>query len=422
MIDASKGFKKDGNKNRLREQDIHRIVDSFDKQVDLPRYARMVGFEEIADPKNDYNLNLPRYIDSTEPEDLQDIEGHLRGGIPERDLGALDAYWQVIPKVRSLLFQGAERHGYYHLQVPINEVKSAILNHPEFVAFNAQVMAFFEQWQQRNIPKLQKFDQGDQPKTLIAAIAEDLLDCFAAVPLLDAYDLYQHLMDYWAETMQDDCYILAADGWVAQTYRVVETDKKGRTKDKGWACDLVPKSLIVAHYFATQESAIASKQSELEAIAVSITELEEEHGGEEGYLGALEKVNKAEVNSRLKVIKGDRDADEEMAVLRQWLKLGEDEASCKRAIKDMDAELDRVAYAKYASLTKAEVKTLVIDHKWLPSLGAAVRSELDRLSQTLTGRVRLLAERYATPLPMLEQDVADLSARVAAHLQKMGFR
>jgi type I restriction enzyme M protein len=215
---------------------------------------------------------------------------------------------------------------------------------------------------------------------------------------------------------------LAADGWVAQTYRVVETDKKGKPKDKGWACDLVPKSLIVAHYFATQESAIASKQSELEAIAVSITELEEEHGGEEGYLGALEKVNKAEVNSRLKEIKGDRDADEEMAVLRQWLKLGEDEASCKRAIKDMDAELDRVAYAKYASLTKAEVKTLVIDHKWLPSLGAAVRSELDRLSQTLTGRVRLLAERYATPLPMLEQDVADLSARVAAHLQKMGFR
>lgn len=419
MIDASKGFKKDGNKNRLREQDIHRIVDSFGKQVDVPRYARMVGFDEIADPKNDYNLNLPRYIDSTEPEDLQDIEGHLQGGIPERDLGALDAYWQVIPKVRSLLFRGAERHGYYHLQIPINEVKSAILNHPEFVAFNAQVMAVFEEWQQRNIPRLQKFDQDDQPKTLIAAIVEDLLACFAAVPLLDTYDLYQHLMDYWAETMQDDCYILAADGWVAQTYRVVETDKKGKPKDKGWACDLVPKGLIVAHYFMAQEAAIASKQSELEAIAVSLTELEEEHGGEEGYLGALEKVNKAEVNSRLKEIKGDRDADEEMSVLKRWLKLGEDEASCKRSIKDMDAELDRLAYAKYAFLTTAEVKALVIDHKWLPSIRSAVRSELDRLSQTLTGRVRLLAERYATPLPMLEQDVADLSARVAAHLRKL---
>jgi type I restriction enzyme M protein len=89
MIDASKEFIKDGNKNRLREQDIHRIVDTFDRQLDIPRYARMVPFVEIADPRNDYNLNLPRYIDSSEPEDIQDIDGHLRGGIPQRDLDAL---------------------------------------------------------------------------------------------------------------------------------------------------------------------------------------------------------------------------------------------------------------------------------------------------------------------------------------------
>ena len=105
MIDASKGFIKDGNKNRLREQDIHKIVDTFTRQVELPRYSRLVPVAEIADPKNDYNLNLPRYIDSTEPEDLQDIDGHLRGGIPNRDLDALDRYWQVIPGVRAVLFK-----------------------------------------------------------------------------------------------------------------------------------------------------------------------------------------------------------------------------------------------------------------------------------------------------------------------------
>ena len=105
MIDASKGFMKDGPKNRLREQDIHKIVDTFTRQVEVPRYARMVPVAEISDPKNDYNLNLPRYIDSTEPEDLQDIDGHLRGGIPERDIDALDRYWQVIPGVRAALFE-----------------------------------------------------------------------------------------------------------------------------------------------------------------------------------------------------------------------------------------------------------------------------------------------------------------------------
>ena len=111
MLDASKGFIKDGNKNRLREQDIHKIVDTFVNQKETPRYARMVPFDEIADPKNDFNLNIPRYIDSTEPEDIQDIDGHLRGGIPNPDIDALDAYWQVIPSVRDMLFKSSGRKG-----------------------------------------------------------------------------------------------------------------------------------------------------------------------------------------------------------------------------------------------------------------------------------------------------------------------
>jgi type I restriction enzyme M protein len=102
MIDASKGYIKDGNKNRLRAQDMHRIVDTFHRQLEQPRYSRMVPVAEIE--ANDFNLNLPRYIDTSEPEDLQDIEAHLKGGIPDRDLDALAAYWQVLPGVRALLF------------------------------------------------------------------------------------------------------------------------------------------------------------------------------------------------------------------------------------------------------------------------------------------------------------------------------
>ena len=421
MIDASKGFKKDGNKNRLREQDIHRIVDIFNKQTDnTPRYARMVPFEVIADPKNDYNLNLPRYIDSTAPEDLQDIDGHLRGGIPERDVDALTAYWQVIPGVRATLFQAADRLGYADLKLPITEVKSAILKHAEFTAFNANAIQLFEQWKQTNIPRLKGFGKNGHPKELIATIAEDLLNRFKTAPLLDAYDVYQHLMDYWAETMQDDCYILSADGWVAETYRIVETDKKGKTRDKGWACDLVPKPLLVARYFATEQAAVEAKLAELEAISASLAELEEEHGGEESFLGSLEKINKAEVSARLKDIKGDKEAKEEAAVLKQWLKLNTEEADYKKAIREAEAALDKLAYAKYPQITEAEIKTLEVDDKWLTTLATVVQGELDRVSQTLTGRIRQLAERYATPLPKLEEEVDALSARVAAHLKKMG--
>ena len=422
LIDASKGFIKDGNKNRLREQDIHRIVDTFTKLTDVPRYARMVPLDEVADPKNDFNLNLPRYIDSTTPEDLQDIDGHLRGGIPEPDLDVLGDYWQVLPAVRTALFESAGRPGYARLKLPITEVKTAILGHAEFTAFQKKATKLFAGWRTAATRRLTAFGKDGHPKALIETLAEELLAAFRPAPLLDAYDVYQHLMDYWAETMQDDAYLIAADGWEARPARVVETDKKGRRKDKGWACDLVPKPLLVARYFAKQQAALDAKQAELEATTASLTELEEEHGGEEGALGALEKLAKAEVNARLKEIKGDKESLDETAVLKRWLELSESVAGLKGEVREQDAALDTLAYEKYPTLTEAEIRTLVIDDKWMARLSTAVRGELDRVSQTLTGRIRELAERYATPLPVLVDEVATLAARVDGHLKRMGAK
>jgi type I restriction enzyme M protein len=154
MIDASKGFIKDGNKNRLRAQDIHKIVDTFTRQVEIPKYSRMVMRSEISDPKNAFNLNLPRYIDSTEPENLQDIDGHLRGDIPDRDIDDLDRYWRIFPSLRLLLFESAGRPGYSRLKpvlskvegLPVADIKAAIFSHAEFTAFNTSVTTLFSQW------------------------------------------------------------------------------------------------------------------------------------------------------------------------------------------------------------------------------------------------------------------------------------
>lgn len=428
MIDASKGFIKDGNKNRLREQDIHRIVDTFRRMDDVSRYARFVSLAEIADAKNDYNLNLPRYIDSSEPEDLHDITAHLRGGIPERDLddpaSKLAPFWQVLPGVRRSFFETAGRPGYVNLTLPLADLKAAIGSHAEFKTFNQQATQRFAHWRTAAIQRLQAFGAADHPKELIEALSEELLAAFANVPLVDAYDVYQHLMDYWAETMQDDTYLIAAEGWVAKTSRILETDKKGKTKDKGWTCELIPKPFIVARYFAKEQAALEAAQADLEATAASLTELEEDHGSEEGCLSALDKIAKAEVNARLKEIKGfapkDEDAKAEAAVLTRWLDLYERETALKRTIKELDAALDKLAYDKYPTLSTAEIKTLVIDDKWMARLATAVQGELDRVSQTLTGRIRELAERYAVPLPQLTADIAALTARVEDHLAKMG--
>jgi type I restriction enzyme M protein len=427
LIDASRGFIKDGPKNRLREQDIHRIVDTFTRQRDVPRYARMVPLDEIADAKNDYNLNLPRYIDATSPEDLQDIDGHLNGGIPERDLNdpncALADYWRVLPGLRAALFE-LLRAGYAKLKLPLPEVRPAILNHAEFAAFNQSVTTLFDGWRAAATKQLGDFGKEGHPKALIAALSEELLAAFKTAPLLDAYDVYQQLMDYWAETMQDDAYLIAADGWAAKPARIIETDKKGKSRDKGWACELIPKPFIVARYFAKEQAALDAAQAECETAAASLAELEEEHGGEEGVLGALDKIARAEVNARLKEIKWlvakDEDAKVEATVIRRWLDLSESETAARRAVKEQDAALDQLAYEKYPALSEAEIKTLVIDDKWMARLAAEVQGELERVSQTLTGRIRELAERFATPLPQLTDEVATLASRVEEHLKKMG--
>jgi type I restriction enzyme M protein len=419
MVDASKGYIKDGNKNRLREQDIHRIVDTFLRQVDVPRYARMVPVDEIADPKNDYNLNLPRYIDSSEPEDLHDIEGHLRGGIPQRDLDALADYWQVLPSLRAALFESL-RPGYARLTLPLAEVRPAILNHPEFTAFNQTVTQRFAGWRTAASRTLRDFAQEGHPKSLITEISEALLAAFSDAPLLDAYDVYQHLMDYWAETMQDDAYLISADGWVAKPTRILETNKQGKTKDKGWTCELIPKPLIVARYFATEQAALDALQSELEAVQAAQTELEEEHSGEDQPFSGYDSITAAAIKERSRELRNDPDGADELKVLNQWLELANRITALKKQAREADAELDQRAFEKYPSLTTAEIQALVIDDKWMARLATDVQGELERVSQTLTGRIRELAERYSTPLPQLTDAVAALAARVEKHLANMG--
>ena len=418
MIDASSGFMKDGPKNRLRDQDIHKIVDVFNKRLELAKYARMVPFAEIE--KNEFNLNLPRYIDSQTPEDLQDIEGHLKGGIPAADVDALQRYWTVCPQLRHSLFK-ENRPGYVDLAVEKSAIKTAIYEHPEFATYISGMNAHFEEWKQASARTLKALQAGCHPKEIITALAEGLLSHYAGKPLIDPYDVYQHLMNYWAETMQDDCYLIAADGWKAETYRLIEKDKKGKEKDKGWTCDLIPKELIVARYFAAEQKAIEGFTAELESVAASITELEEENGGEDEAFAELDKVNKANVAARLKELKGDKEAKDEATVLEKWLKLNSDEADLKKRLRKAEAELDTKAYEQYPKLTESEVKTLVVDDKWLATLEAAINGETDRVSQQLTQRVKELAERYETPMPQMVDRVAEMETKVKDHLKKMGF-
>jgi len=228
-------------------------------------------------------------------------------------------------------------------------------------------------------------------------------------------------MDDWAETMQGDAYLIAADGWVAETYRVIEKMKNGKEKDKGWACDLVPKPLIVARYFAKEQSAIDKLNSKTETLASEQTELEEEHGGEDDAFGSLDKINKANVAARIKEIKDDPDSKDELKILKQWQKLYDSVAKTKKQIKDAESELDKLAHDQYPQLTEDEIKTLVVEDKWMTTIAAEIQGEMDRISGSLAARVKELAERYDAPVTTLAARVSTLEAKVNEHLRKMGF-
>ncbi len=437
MIDASKGFIKEGPKNRLREQDIHKIVDVFTRQLELlARFSRMVPLSEISDPKNDFNLNLPRYIDASEPEDLQDIDGHLRGGIPERDLDALDRYWAVFPGVREALFKKAKRAGYAQLKVAAADIKGVIFEHPEFTAWSTQTKKLFRGWRVETEPRLRAIKKGQRPKALIDELSEELLARFQRAKLLDPYDVYQHLMDLWTETMQDDVYLIASDGWSAAAkprLLIEEKNQDQKSKERPdfvvgrdkFKTDLVAPALLIARHFAKEQAAIETLESEAAGVAQELDELGEEHGGEEGLLAeALNdkgKITKASAATRLKEIKQEKTAADERKLLEQYLALAEKEATLSANAKGAQGELMAKVAAKYGKLTEEEIKTLVVEDKWLAALEATMQGELDRVSQTLTGRVRELAERYAAPLPTLvKEEVATLAARVDAHLKQMG--
>ena len=404
MIDASKGFIKDGNKNRLREQDVHKIVDVFNKQLEIPKFSRMVSVEEIE--SNEYNLNIPRYIDNQEEEDIQDIAAHLQGGIPAADIDALEKYWDVYPTMKESLFKITGREGYYDLKVENEKIKEAVFEHQEFILYSEEVNAIINGWAERHRDRFLQINSDIDPKVLIHEIAEDILESFSSRTLIDKYDIYQYMMTYWLEEMKDDVYMIVENGWIP---------------DK----DLIPENLVIDKYFYEEKAAIESLEAEKDEITRQKEEFEEENSGEEGYLEEIKNdkgnITKGSLKNRIKEIKDDSDSVEELEVLEAYLKLVEDESDANKNVKDAMKALDKKVNEKYKALTEDEIKTLVVDMKWIPYIVREVNSEMDRVSHRLASRIKELAERYDETLSRLEDEVKSYSVKIEQHLERMGF-
>ncbi|WP_291380071.1 class I SAM-dependent DNA methyltransferase [Demequina sp.] len=440
MINASKGFAKDGDKNRLRPRDMHQIIDTFVNQKEIERYSRMVPVSEIADPKNGHNLNIPRYIDSSEPEDIQDLHAHLKGGIPDRDLDALQPYWDAFPSLRTALFKPL-RDGYSELAIDKSDIPAAITDSSEYNTFAARCSEAMEQWWNSHRALLRGIANTTRPADLIAELGDTLLEAFRSRPLIDEYGVYEQLMSYWNDLMHDDIALIMSEGWEGaaepRAARILGYDKNKKPKYETahitfgtgvkaarWVMDLLPPEIMIARHFSTEQAELDSLSAAVDAAGQALDEYVQEHAVEEGLLFDASdddgKVTNKTATARLRTVKAEVSDRDEFDALTCVIGLFKDETAAKKAAKEAKVKLDQATLRQYASLPTADIQSLVVDDKWGGRMVAGVNAELAALTQKFVDRLNVLGARYEQTVGDLDAEVEALKTRVAAHLTAMG--
>ena len=434
MIDASHDFVKDGPKNRLRERDIHKIVQTFVNRIeDDPKYARFVPMEEIK-VKNGYNLNIPRYIDSGDAEDEQSIDAHLNGGIPAGDVDSLKRYWDIFPGLKNKLFKKF-RAGYYQLKVEKDEIRSAIFNDEEFKAYAEQIDNAFDAWLKKSSKKLMNIDGAVDVKKFIIELSESLINEFRHIELVDFYDVYQVLLAYWQKTMSDDVFVLKYDGYMAgaEIVKIFKKEskkddgkKKAEPKEIGWEGKLLPKTVIERVYFAKEQAEIEHAEQVVAESESRLEEFVEKNSGEGSVLADYvkeegEDLDAKKIAAKLKELKKQKTTGEEFEVLAKYTELATTAKNQAGIVKELNKALDESVKNKYAELTEKEIKDLLVKQKWSFDIFEGIKSLYDTTSHKIATRVTELADRYENTLPDLEATVADYETKVKNHLKEMGF-
>ena len=439
MIDAREGFIKDGAKNRLREQDIRRVFDTWhtletleanghlDDSEPFPHFARFVPYSEITNERNDCNLNVSRYISPRDTEIQHDLYAHLKlnGGLPANDVdNGFEYVWLHCPTLKDDLFAPLAT-GYYRLAVDRKEIGNAIVFNKEFRTLNGFFSDAIEEWFNLIKTQLLSLAPGRSPKQLIADWSESLLEAVGMVDgMVDAYDVYDILMNYWHSTMQDDCYLISRDGWsVELSCETLATDKKSKEVKfvakknptfRDYNCDLLPVCIVIDRYFKAEHDAVLKAEEVVAQLNSEIEQMEEE------YTETLDYTN-AELKKTLKNLEKTAQGDEDIAVIREYLTLAEKLKMAKKETKAAIAKLTALVLNKYPELTEDEIKDMVVNDKWHTFIVGEAINEALRVSFSIEEQVAALADRYSRRLSDIDASVRSLEDRVNSHLAKMGF-
>ncbi len=428
MIDASKDFKKDGNKNRLREQDVQKMIDTFNAYKEIPYYSKMVSLEEIS--ANDYNLNIPRYI-TAKQESEKDlfalINSHKASYLPKNEIKAYAPYFQVFKELKNTLFKKSDKEGYYALKTECENIKDLITQSSEYQTFHASVLSAFESLEL--FTTFNDLEPGFNPKTLIESVCSKVLKEFEKVGILDKYGVYQLFKDYYNEVLQDDWFLISFNGFESAKELRKLTPLKDKNKKANYLeepdfviqktyykSDLIPKNLIKQRFFEKEAKELEELENALNEKEALLDELIEEHSNEEGLFDGL-KINESVLKKELKNAT-DLEDKEILKTALEWLEAKNKALKMKNKAYE---ELELKAFHQYKNLEINEIKDLIIKDKWLKSLKNALENKIQKRINAFISALNTIISSYSNSLLELDKEVKESESKVLEHLKDLGL-
>lgn len=413
MIDASKYFVKDSNKNKLREEDIKKITDTYLNKIEIEHYSKNVSMKDIE--KEGYNLNIPRYIDSFDDEVIQDIRAHLLGGIPKADIDRLSKYWNIAPKLRNKLFNNNKKAGYLDLMVAKDNLNEEITNSEEFINYSVALNKKINIWEQENKDLLYSTNLNSNVKQIINILSDKILNIFDKDELIDKYEAYEYLMEYFNDTLKDDFYLIIENGWIPKI--VFAQDKNGKIKKNEFDSDLLPKEIVIEEYFKEKNDKIEKLNNDLNDLCQKLDSIIQENTGDEEIFKDDEKINEKIIKEKIK-----EETEDNISTLNKILDILLSQKELKKDIRTHQEALNKLIIDKYNSLDEEASKDLIINKKWFKSIERKFDDKYEDLIYDLSNKIINEYENYDETLNQLSEKASGLESLVLKDLERMGFK
>ncbi|EDT47451.1 type I restriction-modification system subunit M [Streptococcus infantarius] len=418
VVDASKGFIKSGKNNKLRASDIKRIVDVVINRENVANFSRVVSRDEIRN--NNYNLNIPRYVDSSEKTESWDIFATMFGGIPKSELEDLSDFWNAFPNLKSDLFQEINASTY---QLKVSDIKKAVFSHPEIQQFFETSRKVFS-----DIPQYMREELIDHINEVHVQREEEKLAQYIfkrleSMPLIDKYDAYEKLDTQW-QYMQTDIEILQTEGFDAAKKvdpNLVIKKKSGKEVEvqEGWLGHVLPFDLVQKELLADEVNSISNKENRLNDISAEIEELFEELPEEEKEKDFVNDAKDAFVNAKVK--KAQKDETLDLAVrdiLKQVVSLQNEEKSLKSDVKSAVDNLQNKTKVQIEQLSNAQVYML-LEKKWITPFIEQMQSLTQELVNELVQKIEQLSQKYDETLSDIDNEIKEAESTLASMLQDL---